>query len=45
MDSADSAHPPYAPGIDIRCLSRPSLPTVTLSRVISDERRCFCAMV
>ena len=33
MDSTFIAQPPTAPGSDMRCLSRPSLPTVTLSRV------------
>ena len=35
MESAFTAQSPTAPGNDMRCLSRPSLPTVTLSRLTS----------
>ncbi len=39
MESTCSAHPPTAPGNVMRCLSRPSLPTVTLRRATSREMR------
>ena len=37
IESTFTAQPPTAPGNDMRCLSRPSLPTVTLSRLTSRE--------
>ena len=37
IESTFAAQPPIAPGNDMRCLSRPSLPTVTLSRRTSRE--------
>ncbi len=42
-ESTLAAQPPIAPGTDMRCLSRPSLPTVTLSRVTSRVMRSSCA--
>ena len=44
MDSTFVAHPPIAPGSDMRCLSRPSLPTVTLRRSTSRAMRSSWAM-
>ena len=38
-ESTFSAQPPTAPGTDMRCLSRPSLPTVTLNRATSRAMR------
>ena len=35
MEATLTAHSPVAPGNDMRCLSRPSLPTVTLNRITS----------
>ena len=45
IDSAFSYQPPTAAGSESRCLSRPSLPTVTLSRVISRDMRSSWAIV
>ena len=45
IESAFTAQPPTAPGSDMRCLSRPSLPTVTLSRVTSREMLSSRTMV
>ena len=42
-DSTFAAHSPIAPGTDMRCLSRPSFPTVTLNRVTSRAMRSSCA--
>ena len=44
-ESTFVAQPPIAPGSDMRCLSRPSLPTVTLNRSTSREMRSSWAMV
>ena len=43
-DSTLAAQPPMAPGTDMRCRSRPSLPTVTLRRVTSRVMRSSCAI-
>ena len=40
-ESAVAAHPPMAPGSDMRCLSRPSLPTLALNRLTSREICCL----
>ena len=44
-ESTFAAHWPIAPGTAMRCLSRPSLPTVTLNFVISSAMSCSRAMV
>ncbi len=45
MESVSAAHAPTAPGNDMRCFSRPSLPTVALSLVTSFKMRSFRAIV
>jgi hypothetical protein len=44
-ESTSVAHAPTAPGSDMRSLSRPSLPTVALSRVTSFRMCSFFAIV
>ncbi|MCG3122310.1 MAG: hypothetical protein GIKADHBN_00691 [Phycisphaerales bacterium] len=43
MDATSSAHCPEAPGTDIRCLRRPSLPTTRQTRSVSAARRSLTA--
>jgi hypothetical protein len=43
MAAISSAHPPPAPGTDMRCLSLPSLPTDLETRAVSRARRSLTA--